>query len=104
MGFFQRSAAASSPRRRKRGLKPRRHTRLCVEALEDRRVLSNGIFIENFSDDAKPQNPGLDSTGVFLHSGLSAQIQTDGSAPSPPHALALFGGPNQPHTVAVSST
>jgi hypothetical protein len=54
-----RSSPANSIRRPR--FAARRHFRPRVEALEDRRPLAAGIFVEDFSSDADPTQPGFDS-------------------------------------------
>src|SRR5205085_12685841 len=68
----------------------RRAYRPVVELLEDRRLLSPTVFIEDFQDGANPQLPGFDSSGVFQHTATSERIVSEPSAPSPPHALEVF--------------
>src|SRR5205823_1912073 len=76
--------ALKTARHRRRGYRP------VVEALEDRRMLSSMTLIEDFQDDANPQLPGFDSSGVFQHTATIEQIVNTPSAPSPPHALEVF--------------
>lgn len=62
-----RNTPAGSQRTRRpldRGFRPR------LEPLEDRRLLATGVFNENFTDDADPNQPGFDSAAdgfLFQH-------------------------------------
>jgi hypothetical protein len=66
--------------------------RLAFEWLEDRRVLA--VFVEDFSLDSDPTQPGFDSSGAFQHNNSGAEIQSVSSAAgapiSLPHVLSVF--------------
>jgi hypothetical protein len=67
---------SSSVRRRRAAA--RRHFRPVVETLENRRVLAQGIFTDDFSSDADPTQPGFDTAA----DGFQIAHQFNGPGPN----------------------
>src|SRR5262245_10925862 len=71
-----------------------------LDFLESRTLLTAGTFIEDFSNDLTPANPGFDLSGAFAHNAVDSfatavninnQAPAVAASPSPPHALFLIG-------------